>query len=79
MPGTRSVLEQRLHAHVAHRERSRANDLGQEGFRTRVAIEHAVFAAFFVVQHELQGQSRALWPGGMWRIASVAAQVARVA
>src|SRR6476646_9436717 len=47
----RAVLVDRLHRHVAHAlQRPRADDLGKEGFRGRVAVQDRVFAAFFVVE-----------------------------
>ncbi len=76
--GARAVFVQRLHAHVAHRERLRADDLGQEGLRRRVAVQHAVFRAFLVVQHELQRHPCAARPLRMGRVAAVAGQVARI-
>jgi hypothetical protein len=35
-------------------------------------VQHAILAAFLVVQHELHGDSSATWPAGMGRVATVA-------
>ena len=56
-----------------------ADDLGQEGLGRRVAVQHAVLAAFLVVQHELDGDARAAGPVRMRRRRAVAREVARIA
>ena len=55
-----------------------ADDLGEEGFRAGVAVEHAVFAAFFIVEDELQGDPGPVRPLRVRRRAAVAGHVARI-
>ena len=76
--GARAVFVDRLHAHVARRIGRRADDLRQELLRAGIAVQHAVFAAFFVVQDELHRDARAARPVGMQRVAAVADQIAWV-
>ncbi len=76
--GARAVFVERLHAHVARGEGAGADDLGQEGFGRRIAMQHIVLGAFFVVEHELQRDARRARPLRMGRRAAVAGQVARV-
>ena len=73
--GTRAVFEHRLHAHVAHRERGGADDLGEKGLGCRVAVEHAIFGAFLVIENELHGDAGAAGPARMRRGAAITAQV----
>ncbi|MCY1299006.1 hypothetical protein D9M70_485200 [compost metagenome] len=56
----------------------RADDLGQQTFGRRVAIENAALAALLVVQHELHGNARIARPVCLRRIAAVANEVARI-
>src|SRR5690606_27196868 len=65
-PRPRTVLVERLHAHVAVGERLGGGDLGQERLRRRIPVQDAVFGALFVLGHELDGGRRtagALWVG----------------
>ena len=65
--GARAVLVERLHRHVPRGEGLRADDLGQERLRRRVAVQHAVLAAFLVVEDELHGDARAARPARVRR------------
>jgi len=56
----------------------RADDLGEELFGARVAVQHAVLAAFFVVEDELQGHARAAGPLGVGRVLAVTDEIARI-
>ncbi|KOT01469.1 hypothetical protein DM50_2834 [Burkholderia mallei] len=72
----RAVFVDRLHAHVARRIRGRADDLGQELLGGGVAVQHAVLAAFLVVEHELHRDARAARPVRLHRMSAVADQIA---
>jgi hypothetical protein len=72
----RAVFVDRLHAHVARRIGGRADDLGQELLRARIAMQHAVFTALFVIQHELHRDARPSGPVCLHRVAAVADQIA---
>jgi hypothetical protein len=74
----RAVFVDALHAHVPLGVAGRVEHLGEELLRARVAVQHTVFAAFLVVQHELHGNARAAGPAGVRRVAAVADEVARV-
>ena len=57
--GARAVFVDGFHVPVALAWPLRgADDFRQEGFRCRVAMQHAVLAAFLVVQDELYGDAR---------------------
>ena len=62
--GPAAVLVERLHAQVAVGERLRADDLGEERLRRRVAVEHAALAALLDVQHERHRDAGAARPRG---------------
>ena len=53
--------------HVAVGERLRADDLGQERLRRRVAVQHRVLGAFLVVEDELHGDAGAARPARVRR------------
>jgi len=76
-PDTAAVFVDRLHAHVTRaRPRLGAYDLGQESLRRGVAMEDIVFAAFLIVDHELDGQSRTTRPVRVWRVGTITDQIA---
>ena len=76
--GARAVLVHRLHRHVAVLVGLRRDQLGEEGLRGGVAVQHVVLAAFLVVEDELDGDARAARPARVRRARAVAAQVARI-
>jgi len=55
----RAVLVDALHAHVARGVAFGVEHFREELLRARVAVQHAVFTAFLVVEHELHGDARA--------------------
>src|SRR5205823_5964107 len=64
--GAGAVFVDRFHVPVALAEPGGgADDLGQEGFGSLVAVKHAVLAAFFVVDDELH---RDMGTAGPFRI-----------
>ena len=72
-----AVLVDLLHADVAHAfKRLGADDLGEEGLGSLVAVQDRVLAALLVVEDELQGDAGAAGPVGMGRVRPVADQVA---
>src|SRR5262249_1057430 len=40
-----------------------------------VAVRHGIFAPFLVVDHEIDGDVRAIWPVRIWRLATVTQEV----
>ena len=78
-PRARSILVERFHAHVSHREGLRADDLGQERLRAGVAVKHRALRAFLVVEDELQRDTRTAGPACVGRMRAIADHVARVA
>ena len=76
--GARAVLVQRLHRHVPGGKGLRGDDLGQEGLRRGVPVQHAVLGAFLVVEHELHGHPGAARPVRVRRRRAVAGEVARI-
>jgi uncharacterized protein YbjQ (UPF0145 family) len=76
--GARAVFVDRLHAHVARRIRCCAHDLGKKLLGRRVAVQHAVLAALFVVQYELHRNARAAGPVGLHGITAIAGQIAGI-
>ncbi|MNQ81718.1 hypothetical protein D3C85_967520 [compost metagenome] len=74
----RTVFVDAFHADVPFRKAGRVEQFRQELFGSRVSVEHAVFTAFFVIQHKLDRDARIAGPLRMRRIASVADQVAGV-
>jgi hypothetical protein len=51
------------------------DDLRQKGFGRGVAVKDAVFAAFFVVQHELDSDMRAARPFGVGRVRTITTHI----
>ena len=76
--GARAVFIDAFHARMAIRVRRRVEHLRQELFRSGVAVQHRVLAAFLVVEDELQCDPRLARPLRSGRIAAVAGHVARV-
>ena len=72
----RTLFIQRFHAHVACRGALSVSDFREKGFRTGVGIKHAIFAAFFIIENELQCNAGLIRPLRMRRCAAVAGQVA---
>src|SRR6201999_2017050 len=59
-----------------------AFDGGGRAFRQRglgggVAIRHGIFAAFFVVDHEIDGDMRAVRPVRIWRPSAIPYEISR--
>ena len=78
-PGARAVFVERLHVHVTHaRPRRRADDFRQESFGRRVAVQDVVLAALLVIDDELHGDARPVWPVGERGVTPVADHVARI-
>ncbi|MNJ55768.1 hypothetical protein D3C77_512860 [compost metagenome] len=76
--GTRPIFIDAFHAEMAVGVAGRVEHFRQELFGTGVAMQHAVFAAFFVIQHELHGDARAPGPLRVGRIAAIADEVAGI-
>ena len=76
--GARAVFVDRLHRQMPRFVSLRADDFGEEDFRGRIAMQHAVLGALFVIEHELQRDARAVRPARVRRGAAVADEVARV-
>ena len=78
-PGARPVFIDGFHVPVPlPRPLRRPGNIGQEGFRCGIAVQHVVFAAFFVIQHELYGDLRAVRPFRIRRVGPIAAHVTRI-
>ncbi|EON20068.1 amidohydrolase [Cupriavidus sp. GA3-3] len=77
--GARAVFVDALHAHVAVGVGRGADDLGEELLGGGVAVQHAVFAAFFVVEDELQRNARTARPAGVRRPGAVTDEIAWIA
>ncbi len=73
-----AVFVDRLHAHVAVIKGRRTDDLGQKLLGVAVAVQYAVFTAFFIVEHKLHGDPRLAGPICVRRGAAVAHQVAGI-
>lgn len=56
----------------------RTDDLREKSLGAWIAVEHAVFAAFLIVEDELDGDAGLTRPRGVHRLASIANHVARV-
>ena len=56
----------------------RADNLGQQTFGRRIAVENAAFAAFLIVDHELHGDVRPSRPARIWRVAPITDEIARI-
>jgi hypothetical protein len=76
--GTRAVLVQRFHAHVAHWKGLCIDDLGEKRFRGRIPMQHAILPAFFVIQYELHGDPCGIRPARMRWCASVTGEITRI-
>ncbi len=77
--GPAAVFVDRLHAHMAPPDKGRsADDLGQEGLGSRVAVEDGVLAAFLVIDDDLQGEPSTRRPLRRRRMPTVAHHVARI-
>src|SRR4051812_10776552 len=61
---------------MAHGKSLGTDDLGQKCFRSRVAMQNVVFAAFLVIEHELHGNACGIRPLWMRRSATVADEIA---
>lgn len=72
---TAAVFVNAFHAHVALWVGRRVEHFRQKLLAGRIAMQHAVFATFFVVQHKLHGNTRLAGPLGMGRVAAIANQV----
>src|SRR5215470_4377539 len=64
-----------IHEHAFGRQVATSNDRGRS-FRkcslgSGVAVRHGIFAPFLVVDHEIDGDVRAIWPVRIWRLATV--------
>jgi hypothetical protein len=76
---TRSVLVKRFHVHVTLAGiGNSADNIGQERFRSGVAVKHTVFCALFVIYNELHGGSRSMRPARIGRPCTVAVKIARI-
>ena len=69
--GPGAILVDLLHAHMPCTGNGRGvDDLRQEGLCPLVPVQNAVFAAFFIVEDDLNGDPGAAWPVGLgWRAA----------
>ena len=77
--GAGAIFVDQFHVHVplAWPGRS-ADDLGQEGFRSGIAVQDVVLAALLVIDNELHGDARLVRPVGERGRAPVADHVARI-
>ena len=72
-PGPAAVLVQGFHALVAHAGvRLSADDLRQKSLRRGIPVQYGIFRAFLVIEHDLQGETRARRPLRIGRICPVA-------
>ena len=77
--GTAAIFVQRFHAHVALALQGLSGDhFREEGFGLLVAMKDVALAAFFVIEHEGQGDAGIAWPVRVGRVGAVTDQVARV-
>jgi hypothetical protein len=77
--GARAIFVDRFHVPVALARPGRgADDLGQEGLRSLVAVQDAIFAAFLIIDDELHCDMRPARPFRIGRIGAVAAHVSFV-
>ena len=67
-PGARTVLVERLQAHVPVRKCLRANDFGQERLGSRVAVQDVVLGTLLVVEDELHRDVGATGPARVGRV-----------
>ena len=78
--GARAIFVDRFHVPVAlARPGLGTGDLGQEGFRGRIAVKDVVLAALFVIEDELNRDLGPVRPVGCRGICAVAGHVARIA
>ena len=76
--GPRAVVELAFHRAVALAQDGRAaGDLVQVELAAGIAVQHRVLAAFLVVQHEGEGDARAVRPARVGRGGAMAGEVAR--
>ena len=74
-----AVFVDRLHVHMPHPGALvRADDFGEERLGGPIAVQYAVFAALFVVEHDLQGQPGAARPPGIGGFRSVTGEISGV-
>ena len=74
----RAVLVDALHRQVAVGVAGGVEELGEELLAAGIAVQHAVLAAFLVVEHELHRDAGAAGPVRVRRVAAVADEVAGV-
>ena len=74
----RSVLVDALHAHMPLGVSRRVEHLGEKLLGARIAMQHGVLAALFVIEDELHGNAGAAGPLGVGHLWAVADQVAGV-
>src|SRR5262249_43174093 len=78
--GARAVFVHRLDVHVAlPRPGLGTEHVGQERLRGGVAVQDVALAALLVIDHELHGDSRAVRPARIGRIAAIADKIAGIA
>ena len=75
---TRAVFVNAFHADVPLGEGRGVEHFRQELFGTCIAVQHRVFAAFFVVQDKLHRHAGTAGPLGVWYLAAVTFEVAGV-
>src|SRR5262249_39560639 len=77
--GAGAVFVHRFHVHVARsRPRLRAEHVGEKRFRGRIAVQDVALSAFLVIDHELDGDTRAAGPARIRRVAAGTGDVAAV-
>src|SRR5690606_36675237 len=77
--GARAIFVDRFHVPVALARPWRgAHHFRQEGLGSGVAMQDAVFAAFLVIDDELDGHRRAARPSRIRPVAAMAAHVTNV-
>src|SRR6516165_11275627 len=70
-----------VHEHAFGRQVAAGNG-GGRSFRKRclgsgISVRHRIFAPFLVVDHEIDGDMRAIRPARIWRLAAVTQEVSR--
>ena len=76
--GARPVLVDRFHRHVPRGVRRSADDFREKLLGRGIAVQHRAFAAFLVVENELNGDSRVAGPAGVRNVGAVASQISRI-
>ena len=66
-----AVFVKRFHTHMTRFKGACADNFGQKSFRCGVAMQHAIFCTFFVINHKLHGNTCASWPIGLGGISAV--------